>query len=221
MIVLFDLDGTLFDHDGADRDAALVLRAFFASETTEEEFLQRWRAAQRRHYRRYLSGEIAFSVQRRERIRETIDGGLSDKDADALFAFYFDAYRRAWRLYDDVASCLHALAGFKLGLITNGDGVVQRAKLATLGLAGSFDCVTISGECGVAKPDRRIFHLACATLGVPPDHAIYIGDDFVTDVQAAQAAGLNALWLDRSARFEGAWLTSLKSLPAQLAAAAA
>jgi putative hydrolase of the HAD superfamily len=221
MIVLFDLDGTLFDHDGADREAALALRAHVAASSSEQQFLQSWRAAQRRHYSRYLAGEIGFVAQRRERIRETVDILLSDKDADALFEVYFEGYRRSWRLYDDVPACLKALSGFRLGVVTNGDGAVQRAKLEATGLGPLFDCVVISGEIGVAKPDAKIFRLACATLDVAPDRAVYVGDDFIADVEGAQAAGLGALWLDRSARREGAWLTSLKSLPERLAAAAA
>lgn len=221
MIVLFDLDGTLFDHEGADRDAALTLRAFFAASVSEEQFMQRWRAAQWRHYRRYLSGEIGFAAQRRARIRETIDCRLSDRDADDVFDVYFQSYRRAWRVFDDVPSCLDALSSFRLGVVTNGDGAVQRAKLEALGLGGLFECVLVSSECGVAKPDRRIFHLACAALGASPGHAFHVGDDFASDVRGAQAAGLRALWLDRSAPRDGAWVNSLRSLPDRLAHAPA
>jgi putative hydrolase of the HAD superfamily len=221
MIVLFDLDGTLFDHDSADREAALSLRAAYAPSTAQEEFVQRWRTAQWRQYQRYLSGEIGFLAQRRERIRETVDPRLDDAEADGLFQAYFTAYRAAWRLYDDALPCLDELAGVRLGLVTNGDGAVQRAKLANFGLAARFDCVLVSGECGIAKPDRRIFHLACAELGVAPAAACFVGDDFTADVRGAQGAGLRALWLDRSAPRNGVWLNSLSALPRRLALAPA
>ncbi|PPQ30330.1 hypothetical protein CCR94_12695 [Rhodoblastus sphagnicola] len=197
VIVLFDLDGTLFDHAGADHEAALALRAVLAPKLPEKAFLTEWRMAEIRHYSRYLAGEISFAEQRRARVRAVAGERLSDAEADLAFNFYFSAYRNAWRLFEDVRPCLAALSGLRLGLVTNGDGAVQRRKIEALGLAEFFDAVVISGEVGLAKPDPRIFALACARLGAEPASALFIGDDRRLDAEAASAAGLRGLWLDR------------------------
>jgi putative hydrolase of the HAD superfamily len=85
----------------------------------------------------------------------------------------------------------------KLGVITNGEGEAQRAKLAAIGLTEHFPLVLASGEVGVAKPDAAIFALACKRLGVEPSQAAHVGDRLDLDAHGAAAAGLRGIWLDR------------------------
>ena len=90
MVVLFDIDGTLIDHDRAE---AKAVRAFHSMTVQDEDlagFLRRWRRAFDRHYNRHLAGELSLQQQRRERFRELFDSGLSDDDADRMSASYID-----------------------------------------------------------------------------------------------------------------------------------
>jgi putative hydrolase of the HAD superfamily len=219
--VLFDLDDTLLDHSGADREAAMALGAAYAPEQNRQMFVLDWRRASNRHYARYLEGQLSFIEQRRARIRDVVSRPLGDAEADMAFNCYFAAYRKAWRLFDDARLCLDGLVGVKLALVTNGEGALQRRKLESLGIADRFDAIVISGECGFSKPDPRIFALACRKLGASPRQAVFIGDDRRTDVEAARAAGLRALWIDRSGDgfADSGRLTSLADFPALLAPA--
>ncbi|GAA2448406.1 hypothetical protein GCM10010191_77320 [Actinomadura vinacea] len=101
-----------------------------------------------------------------------------------------------------MAACLEALAApprpLVTGIITNGNGDQQRAKIAGVGLTGRFPHVVISEEAGSAKPAAEIFRLACRTAGVPPERTAYVGDRLATDARGAQAAGLRGIWLDRA-----------------------
>ena len=45
---------------------------------------------------------------------------------------------------------------------------------------------------GVAKPDARIFHAACASIDTPPGAVLHVGDDPDLDVRSA--------WVNRHAR---------------------
>lgn len=222
MIILFDLDDTLLDHSGADRSAALALRHNLAPERSSEGFLLDWRRAQRRHYTRYLQGDISFAEQRRARVRDVSGKRLSDAEANMAFNFYFAVYRRGWRLFDDVRPCFAALEGLPLGLVTNGDGAVQRRKIEALGIADLFQTIVISGEIGFAKPDAQIFTLACKQLGAAPEEAFFIGDDWRFDAEAARAAGLRGIWLDRCGGAGGGdseRLTTLADIKSLLAVA--
>ena len=67
------------------------------------------------------------------------------------------------------------------------------------GVARWFQGGLSASTFGVGKPDARIFHAACATVGVAPRHVLHVGDDLVLDVHAALAAGLQACWLRRAA----------------------
>ena len=197
MLVLFDLDGTLLDHEASEQSAASLLYNTLNPPMPLDEFLGRWAVALERHFARYLAGEVSYEGQRRERMREVTDASLSNGDADQLFARYIACYEASWSLFSDVLPCLDAIADHHLGVISNGRGDQQRRKLAQTGIVDRFECILISEECGCAKPDSTIFLRACSLLGESPDSSIYIGDRYDLDAEAARAAGLHGIWLDR------------------------
>ena len=85
-----------------------------------------------------------------------------------------------------------------LGIITNGPTDVQRAKIDLLDIDDLIDFAVISEEFGAAKPDPTIFQAALDRAGVPPDRAIFVGDSPEFDMQGARAAGIPAVWVNRS-----------------------
>ncbi|WP_164974643.1 HAD family hydrolase [Halegenticoccus tardaugens] len=74
-----------------------------------------------------------------------------------------------------------------LGVLSNGVGEVQRAKLAVHGLESLFDDVLVSHEVGAMKPDPALF--AAAKELLPADRYVYVGDDARDDVEPARRAG--------------------------------
>jgi putative hydrolase of the HAD superfamily len=84
-----------------------------------------------------------------------------------------------------------------LGVVTNGDADQQRRKLRRVGLAVLLQHVAASSEAGAAKPDAGICAAACSELGIHPSRAVFVGDRLQIDAEAAVAAGLNGIWLDR------------------------
>jgi putative hydrolase of the HAD superfamily len=116
-----------------------------------------------------------------------------DKVEHAMVTFF--AARNAVVPYDDVVPGLLRLKGRSLiGSISNGN-----ADLQAIGLAHHFQVSVAAFQLGFAKPDPAIFHHACRALGVAPEEAVYVGDDILLDVRAAQQAGLRAVWLNRTA----------------------
>jgi epoxide hydrolase-like predicted phosphatase len=59
-------------------------------------------------------------------------------------------------------------------------------------LLSAFDEVIFSAEVKMAKPDPRIYHLVLDRLGVKPAEAIFV-DDFIENVEAAQALGITGI----------------------------
>jgi putative hydrolase of the HAD superfamily len=202
--VLFDLDGTLVDHDGAA--ASAVERALAAVPVPAERWLRRrWAELEERAMGRYLAGELTFAGQRRSRITSLAAelglGSWDDATADAWFVGYLAHYEAAWRAYDDVRPMFCALdPHLRLGVLTNGDADQQRRKLRRTGLSAALSIVVASSEVGVAKPDPEIFRRGCAALGLPPSRVAYVGDRLDTDAVAATRAGLYGIWLDRADR---------------------
>jgi putative hydrolase of the HAD superfamily len=233
--VLFDLDGTLIDHDAA---RAAGFAAHFAASMPEldgdelERLDGEWRRLETLHYDEYTSGRCSYMEQRRRRVRGILDAvGRtvdSEADADRWFAGYLSSYHAAWRAFEDVLPTLDALErawpGTPLAIVTNGEGESQRAKLAAIGLSERFPLLVASGEVGVAKPEAAIFALACERLGVEPAKSVHVGDRLDFDAQAAAAAGLTGVWLDRGGADSAApvgdaiRIATLHELPSVLAA---
>jgi putative hydrolase of the HAD superfamily len=88
---------------------------------------------------------------------------------------------------------------FRLGLITNGAGPPQRGKIERFGLAPYVAAIHIEGEAGGGKPDERAYHLALEALGVRPNEAGMVGDNFEWEVVVPQRLGLSTVWVDRRA----------------------
>lgn len=136
------------------------------------------------------------------------------------FAELYDHFARAaaWRVYDEVPAALSQLAaaGVRLAVVSNWDERLPRL-LHELGLAERFAAIVVSAEVGVEKPHPRIFAVAAERLGERPERILHIGDRRLEDVEGAQAAGLQALWL---ARDGGGDLDDLAALPERLAALA-
>ena len=98
------------------------------------------------------------------------------------------------KLLDGVGEAIERLASrYQLALICNTGytgGRVLRQVLAKHGVIGYFQTLTFSNEYGWLKPDPRIFHHTLDILGVPPEHALHVGDMEDLDVEGARNAGM-------------------------------
>ena len=101
--------------------------------------------------------------------------------------------------YEDVLPALEALAArYPLAVITNGNADIER-----IGIGHFFKVAIAAGSTGFAKPDPRIFLLACERLGFPPEEVLHVGDDAHLDAIASRRAGLRSAWVNRAGR---AWV---------------
>lgn len=201
MTYFFDLDGTLLDHEHAQRGglASVAESESALSEAGGSHFLKVWRAAESKLFPRVERGEVTIEGYRRERLREVfpgVCGHRSDDELDYIYACYLKGYEASWRLYPDVVDTLSCLKGPR-ALITNGASVLQRAKISRLNLQGLFSEIYISGELGISKPDPRLFAKACADLQVRPVDVHYVGDSIRNDIEGSAGAGLNPIWINR------------------------
>ena len=206
-VVLFDLDDTLFAHRaaveaGIKRYAVSLGEPYGALETGE--LVGLWHDLEEEHYHSYLAGDLDYEEQRQARARDFAARhgvALSNEDASAWFASYFEHYVAAWSLHDDAIACLDelegAFPGVRFGVITNGDLAFQRRKLEAVGLSDRIEHLVASGEVGAVKPDPAIFLVACSLFAAEPADAVYVGDRLRTDAIGAAAAGLTGVWLNR------------------------
>ena len=86
--------------------------------------------------------------------------------------------------------------GIRLGLISNGNALEQRAKVRRAGLEPRFESILIGGEFGVAKPDPRVFRHTLDELAIGPEDAWMVGDNLTNDIGGAQSVGIYGVWVD-------------------------
>lgn len=200
-IVFVDLDGTLVDYDRAVRSA---FAAFVAANPAWRHVdagkaAATWLNSRRGHR---LDGAVPLEEQRISRMTETaVALGVACDEAAATAwsgAVTADAVERC-RLFPDVGPFLDSAGD--LGLVTNGDAGVQRAKLIAAGVdPGRFRPFVASVDVRQAKPAPSIYRTAAERAGTDPSACSMIGDSRTADVEAAMAAGFRAaILVDRSA----------------------
>jgi putative hydrolase of the HAD superfamily len=187
--VLFDLDGTLYDRDR-------VAEALFVEQY--DAFAEQLRGLVRE---RFLTDVHEMDEhghgEKESGYRRLVQAwGLEPELAQRLADHFWAIYDKHMELPRDTSDTLRELRGrgLKLGIVTNGPSRRQRRKIATLGLADSFDVIVVSGEEGVHKPAAELFRRALARCGVAAHEALFVGDHPVADVAGAHEAGLKAVW---------------------------
>lgn len=154
----------------------------------------------RRHRGRIMeqSPEIAHDLgQIRHRslrtLLETFD--YPGQLADAAMELFMD-YRNRVEPYADARPVLQTLAArYTLISVTNGNANVEATPLR-----GLFRHRLTAAESGAAKPDPAMFNRALAIAGCRAEECLHLGDDPWTDVEAARACGLTAIWINRTGR---------------------
>jgi putative hydrolase of the HAD superfamily len=116
----------------------------------------------------------------------------------AAVGAYHDTKYRSLFPFRDVAEVLEKLAaagGLKIGVITEGLEIKQAEKLVRLGLTDwiARDAIFISDQIGISKPNTKLYQRACASVGVEPGEAMYVGDHPENDIAPAKAIGMVAV----------------------------
>ena len=201
--IFFDLDDTLVDSRKAEKEAAYIFKKQFSEfdNINKEDFENLWHQIAIEQYKRYDKGEISYKKHRVNRIKSIFSEfnvEKNDEEALDIFNIYLKEYQKNWKLFNDAKKILKKMKrNYKLVLITNGDSVQQREKIRKTKIEKYFSEIIISGEVGITKPKKEIFELACTKIEEQPENCIMIGDSYKLDIQGAQNAGLNAIWVNR------------------------
>ena len=186
-VVLFDLDNTLVDRQGAFMrwcDAFVVERGL--PESASEAL-------------RTFDGDGFVA-------REQVFGSLKEAygmldSVDSLIDLYRSSYFDFFEPDQDALSQLRRLRrqSIRVGVVTNGPPT-QLEKMERSGLLDVIDGYCISEEIGVAKPDPEIFVEAirrCGGLSPSAGPAWMVGDTAEVDIAGGLNAGMRTIWIRR------------------------
>ncbi len=198
--VLFDLDHTLLDSDESERLAFdVTMQTIGVADPSK--ILATYREINSGLWKQVELGEQSpndVKVLRFERLLAMLN---IDADPTWVSGQYASALGSHGELYAGALAMLtHVGQHAQLGLITNGIGQVQRARLERLQLSSHFAGIAISGELGVSKPDPAIFDLLLTDLGSPSmSDTVIVGDSLSSDIAGGQNAGIATCWFNRTA----------------------
>jgi HAD superfamily hydrolase (TIGR01549 family) len=186
-LALFDLDNTLIDRQLAYER---WVSAFTANRGLGADAVQVLFQADEDGF---ASRQDVFETARRKL-------GLAES-VQELIAGYRTDYPKFFQPDHTVLQALQRLHehGFRIGVVTNGP-TSQREKLERSGLSKLLDGVCISEECGIEKPDTRIFVEAIRRCCGARDFGgigWMIGDSPYHDIAGGKATGLQTVWLSR------------------------
>ena len=206
-LIIFDLDGTLYDFMGPVEAAQQEVLTPLTPPGVDpaELFMATWEANDRIR-RQFLAGEVKYPRVLWLPFQEALaaygvpcDENLAKKVAQD----YLEAFFRRVKPYPAAREVLEGLSrDYELAMISNGIWTLQVQKLEVLGLRHFFsdDQLFLSDNTGLVKPDPRIFHCALSALRAEPEEVVFVGDDLEADVAGATAVGIRTIWLNTMGR---------------------
>ncbi len=197
-VLLFDLDGTLFDYGRAEA-AALQMTCTQSGIQYEQAYLDAYTKINSRIWKEYEQGLVSqaeLKIKRFELFAETIGISLNARQFSER---YLDNMSRQTQLIDGADTIISSLAElFQLVLITNGLTRVQRSRIAKSALAPFFEHIIISEDVGCSKPDSKIFDITFQQINNPlKQEVLLIGDSLTSDMTGGANYGIDTCWFNR------------------------
>ena len=192
--VVFDLDDTLYDEIDYCRSGFRAAARFMAK-VSDLRCTDDLSAACWRHF---------TEGNRTETFNAALDelGIGYDEPLIAQLIEVYRTHRPDLRLPDDSRATLDTLKGtYTLALLTDGFLPAQRLKVQALGIEADFKAIVYTEALGRPcwKPSPVGFERLSATLGVPFEQMVYVGDNAKKDFIAPNQLGMVTVQVRRRA----------------------
>lgn len=190
--LVFDVFGTLFDHDSAVRDVGSI------AGTDASVIADLWRRKQLEYS--WLRTLMQRPADFREVTREALDYALATLGLPADKAATMMATYGHLDLFPEVRAALAELgvAGHRLAVLSNGSPAMLKAVLESSKISDPFEMLLSAADAGVFKPHPLVYRHACDRLGLAPGRIALVSSN-AWDVAGAAAFGFKAIWINRAA----------------------
>jgi len=206
-IILFDLYDTILRDISFDFNAGIkwLYDTYFAKHCTWEEL------------KAYVETFLPLFAKRKEdnsevclirdevvKVFEKFDVTLPEDLEELEYAMMNRIQKET--LLDEVHETLEELQkqGIPMYILSNSifTGKITERLLEDFCILKYFKKVYVSADYGVRKPGGKFFDIAIEEIkenhpGMDKREMLYIGNDYLTDVQGAKAAGLDVVWYNR------------------------
>lgn len=197
-LFLFDLDDTLFDFQKCERASLRMLLDELLVDGDFVAYHAQFSVINQRLWDLYAHGEITKDFLRAERFRRFFNCYGWKFDAEKAADAYLDKLAHNCFLVDHALELLNDLKKIgKIGVVTNGIATVQARKMQKTGLDKFVDYVSVSEECGFAKPHAGIFqHALGLAKHTDKNSVMMVGDRLEFDIHGANLIGITSVWFN-------------------------
>ena len=206
--IIFDVNGTLINIH-TDEHYSKIYRFIsrfltfqgidIHHEALKEDYFRIIREQRRSSCEQYPEYDVQEVWREFLRRRAHPSVSLCPEKLDQLSMFLAELFRgisrRRLELYPGVRETLESLrSGRRLAILTDAQKAWALPELRTVGIDGCFEACVISGEHGFRKPDRRLFEMTLARMGLAPGEVLHVGNDMFRDVFGPQRLGIKTVY---------------------------
>jgi putative hydrolase of the HAD superfamily len=140
----------------------------------------------------------------KELIRGIYQLDPSEDHIETLIRIHYDSFIHSVELPNGVLSLLNKLGRkYRLGLISNYPCARSITdSLANIGILSIFETVVISANVGYVKPHVKPFKIIVSEMDLKPSECVYIGDNWLADIQGSKRIGMYAIHTNQYAPYK-------------------
>lgn len=184
MVIVFDLDDTLYEELSYVRSGFRVVAAYLSpllgsdQESIYQALLEELVVKREEVFNRFLQKQGLFSGQLVKRCVSLYRGH------DPAITLYPEAY-----------ACLQRLQSYPLYIVTDGNKLVQKRKFLALGLSSFVKRCFFTYAHGLhrKKPSPYCFEKICLLERVPPAQVVYVADNPYKDFVGLKPLGFQTI----------------------------
>lgn len=208
-LFLFDLDDTLLDFRASERQSFYLALQSLGIQTGLDDFFATYQVENAALWRLFEEAKTSKDHLKVERFRRTFVAHKIELDPELASSRYLDTLPQTVVLIDHaVEVCEWLSAHGEIGIITNGIQSVQSQRIQNSEIAPYVSFVSVSDECGFAKPDVRFFeHTVKKAKRFTKNSTIIVGDREDADIQGAHNFGIDSCWFNPTEKPRSAHLS--------------
>lgn len=197
-LYLFDLDDTLLNFKESEKFSFRRSLESIGLSARVDDLYKIYQVENAALWHAFEKNLVTKDFLKVERFRKTFAAFSIDENPELASTRYLEALPETVVLMDYAEEiCRHLSSFAEIGIITNGIQSVQFKRIANSKIAPYISFISVSDECGFAKPDIRFFEYTVKKArAFSKGSTLIIGDRMEADILGAINFGIDGCWFN-------------------------